>query len=202
MSVSAAGGQHAAWQKLTAAHHRMGEHSCSCRARLARACECHAPQSTCSAAYCEPWQHAGRLCSPAGCALATPMRAAAHLDPAVVDEHIVHLEEGLLSRLVVVVAQEGVAQGVARLVVPDDVAGGHLAEAREDDLQVLRCSRALSPYMARSTMQPSEASSRLELMRGALTLTSRHMALHMCGSHLVAGACWSQHRRQAAAAHG
>ena len=60
-----------------------------------------------------------------------------HVDAAVVDEHVVHLEEGVLGRLVAVEADESIVQRVAGLPVPDDVARRDLAEAGEYDLQIL-----------------------------------------------------------------
>ena len=72
-----------------------------------------------------------------GCPTALKRRVA-RLDAAVINEAVVHLEVGLLARALAVKAQEGVVERVAGLVVPDDVAGGDRAEAREDDLQVLR----------------------------------------------------------------
>jgi len=49
---------------------------------------------------------------------------------AVVNEDVVHLEVGGLTGLVVVIADEGVAQGVPCLVVLDDVTRRHIAEPR------------------------------------------------------------------------
>ena len=47
----------------------------------------------------------------------------AHLDATIINEHVVHLEVGVLAGLVIVVAQERVAQAVPSLPVLDDVAG-------------------------------------------------------------------------------
>lgn len=62
------------------------------------------------------------------------------LDAAVVNEHIVHFEESILCPLVRVKADECVAQRVPRLVVPEDVARGDFAKAREYDLKILHGS--------------------------------------------------------------
>lgn len=63
--------------------------------------------------------------------------AEVHVHPAVVDEHIVHLEVRRLARLLVLKLDEAVAEAVARLEVADDVSGHDLAEAGEDDLEVV-----------------------------------------------------------------
>lgn len=65
------------------------------------------------------------------------MQPQSHLDAPVINEHIVHFEEGVLGRPVGVKANEGVAQRVPRLGVANDVTRGDLAKAREDDLEVL-----------------------------------------------------------------
>ena len=72
----------------------------------------------------------------------------AHLDAAVINENIVHLEVGLLAGLVVVKAQESVAQAVPRLPVLDDVTGCDCAKPREDDLQILQPKVAPSGWEA------------------------------------------------------
>ena len=68
-----------------------------------------------------------------------------NMDAAVVDEYIVHLEEGVLRGFVSIKANEGVAERIARLPVADDVAGGDGAKAREYDLKILHRQGSSKP---------------------------------------------------------
>ena len=59
------------------------------------------------------------------------------VDAAVVDEHVVHLEVGVLTVLLALELDERVAQRVTRLLVAYHLAAVDLAEAREDQLEVV-----------------------------------------------------------------
>ena len=63
-------------------------------------------------------------------------RVAAYLDSAIIDQDIIHLEVRCLTGLISVVSKKGIAQAVAGLLVPDDVARCDVAEAAKDCLQV------------------------------------------------------------------
>ena len=113
------------------------------------------------------------------------------LDAAVVDEAVVHLEEGLLAGLVGVEAEEGVVERVARLPVADDVARGDVAEAAEDDLQVLfrrqqqTCERrALPGNPAITSAAANTYSSAIAVEPCALSSAAaarmRALCMHMC----------------------
>lgn len=71
------------------------------------------------------------------------------MDAAIIDEHIVHLEECIFCSLVRIKAYESIAEGVSRLPIPNDVARSDLPKLGEDDLQVLHHSDVLS-----SALQP------------------------------------------------
>ena len=60
------------------------------------------------------------------------------VDAAVVDEDVVHLEVGVLARLLVLELDEGVLQRVARLVVTDHLAAHHLKQCKEMFLNASR----------------------------------------------------------------
>lgn len=59
------------------------------------------------------------------------------VDATVVDQHVVHLEVRVFARLLLLELDERVLQGVARHFVADHLARLDLAEAAEDDLQVV-----------------------------------------------------------------
>ena len=68
------------------------------------------------------------------------------MNAAIIDEDIVHLEEGVLGSLLGVKADEGVAERVSGFPVPDDVAGCDLAKAGKDDFQVLLAQNPSMPW--------------------------------------------------------
>jgi len=63
--------------------------------------------------------------------------AEVHVNPPVVNQHVVHLQIRRLCRLVGVKGHKRVAERVARLVIADDVALRDFPEAAENDFKVL-----------------------------------------------------------------
>ena len=66
------------------------------------------------------------------------------MDAAIIDEHIVHLEECIFCSLVRIKAYESIAEGVSCLPISNDVARSDLPKLGEDDLQVLHHSDEMS----------------------------------------------------------
>lgn len=58
------------------------------------------------------------------------------MDSSVVDENIVHLEVGSLTRFGTVKLHEGILQAVPRLLISDHLAADHLSKPGEDDLEI------------------------------------------------------------------
>ncbi len=56
------------------------------------------------------------------------------MDAAIINQHIVHLEEGILCSLVGVESNESIAQGVPGLPIANDVTGCYLSKLGENDL--------------------------------------------------------------------
>ena len=59
------------------------------------------------------------------------------VNAAVVDEDVVHLEEGVLALLRLLELDEGILQRLARLLVLDNLTADDRSEPREDDFQSL-----------------------------------------------------------------
>ena len=62
-----------------------------------------------------------------------------HLDASVINQDIVHLEVGILTSFICVIAQKSIAQTVPSLLVPDDVARGDVAKAAKNSFQIFLC---------------------------------------------------------------
>ena len=58
------------------------------------------------------------------------------MDSSIVDKNVIHRQIGLLGILFVFVLDKGIAERVARLLVPHDFATEDFAESTEDGLQI------------------------------------------------------------------
>lgn len=59
------------------------------------------------------------------------------MNASVINQDVIHLEEGILSSFIRVKAYEGIAERIPSLPISDNIAGGYFAKPRENDLQVL-----------------------------------------------------------------